>query len=89
MRKIILGVIAAIAVAAIARGIWGAIPHGHPDYRDPVRLAKALKSTEHTTAASCGKIAPGKYVCYAANADGSSASYQVTVSPDGSTWKES
>lgn len=76
---------ALIAVAAIAWGIWS-VSRGSHDYRDPIQLANAIKAKEHATGANCGKLPGGKYLCVAANADGSSGTYTVTVSADGHSY---
>lgn len=86
-----LAVAAAVAVALVAWGVLRSLPSGGTpgDYRDPATLAKAVKAQEHATAASCGKLTTGKYLCVAANADGTSGTYTVTVSADGKSYRAS
>lgn len=81
----------AVAAALIAVGILRAVPSGPSggDYRDPARLAEAMKQAHHSAAASCAKIAAPKYVCYVAFTDGTGASYTVAVAPDGKSYSAS
>lgn len=84
MRKVLIGAVIAVSIALLYFGLRG---HGRPDYRDPVQLARALKGAYHGSAASCAKIAAGKYICTIAAADESIGTYQVTVTADGSGYQ--
>lgn len=86
--RIVVSIVALIGAAAVAWGAWSFVlrGHGRADYRDPARLAQAVKAREHSFSASCGKLPTGKYFCSVASLDGTSGNYMVTVSPDGSSW---
>lgn len=83
----LLWALGALAVIAVVTAVGYATSGGTPkDYRDPAQLARAVKAQEHAAAASCARLPAGKYICTAANSDGTSGTYTVTVSADGKSY---
>jgi hypothetical protein len=85
MRKAIV-VIAAAGILAVAWGAWH-VTRGHPDYRDPIQLAAAMKSQEHAASTSCAQLSGLTYLCSVANPGLTMGTYRVTVAADGSSYK--
>jgi hypothetical protein len=82
------GALAVIALVTLL-GYASSGTAAHPDYRDPVQLARAMKDAEHSYSASCAKLPTGKYFCTVANTDGTSGNYTVTVAADGKSYSAS
>lgn len=79
-----LGAAAAIAAAAVPR-----LTAGPPDYRDPLRLASAVKAAHGGMGsnAACARLAGSDFMCTVALPNGTEGVYQVSVSADGRSWK--
>lgn len=88
-RWLAAGVILAAGIAGGVTALTGHFPGSAPDYRDPVRLARAVQAAHGGTGsyAACTRLAGDSFTCAVALPGGAEGIYQVTVSPDGRSWQ--